>query len=182
MELRQSVFIATSLDGFIARSNGDIEWLTGEAEESDEETYGYNEFIESVDALVMGRNSFEKVLSFDEWPYEVNVFVLTRRPLKIPEHLLERVSVTSGNPVDIVDRLSEKGYHHLYVDGGQTIQHFLRAGLIQEITLTRIPVIIGSGIPLFGPLKKDIRLHHLSTRTFDNGFVQSKYRVDHDRF
>lgn len=180
--LTQSVFIATSLDGFIARKNGDIDWLTGREDgpEGDEaEPYGYEAFINSIDAIVMGRNSYEKVLTFDKWYYTKKVFVLTNRPLDIPAHLSGKVEGTSGQPKEVVEELADKGFHHLYVDGGKTIQQFLNAGFIQEMTITRIPVLIGEGIPLFGPVIHDIQLEHIDTKTFESGFVQSKYKVNH---
>ncbi len=173
---KQSVFIATSLDGFIARRNGDIDWLT-ENEQSDED-YGYSEFIASIDALVMGRYTFEKVLSFGKWPYKGPVIVLSTRSIEIPKRL-SQVQQFSGSPAEIVDQLAGKGYNHLYVDGGKTIQGFLRAGFIQKLTITRIPVLIGEGIPLFGRVEKDVRLEHLSTKTYQNGFVKSRYRIIH---
>lgn len=176
MKLKQSVFIATSLDGFIARSNGDIDWLT-EGEEFQED-YGYSKFIASIDALVMGHHTFEKALSFGEWPYKGAVIVLSSKSIDIPKRL-KQVQQLSGSPAKIVDQLVSKGYNHLYIDGGKTIQQFLRAGFIQEMTITRIPILIGEGIPLFGPIKNDIRLQHLSTQTYRNGFVQSRYKVIH---
>ena len=184
--MRASVFIATSLDGFIARTDGDIDWLDGPQRgeqdsvgpDEDGEDHGYQEFIETVDFLVMGRNSFEKVLSFGvAWPYEKPVVVLTRRPLDIPDELAACVEVMSGSPADIVARLRKRGAQHLYVDGGKTIQTFLDAGLIQRLVITRIPILLGDGIPLFGPLSKDIPLRHIATRTFEGGLVQSEYEV-----
>lgn len=175
---KQSVFIATSLDGFIARSNGDIDWLT-EGEEASGD-FGYDEFIASIDALVMGRHSFEKVLSFDTWPYDLPVVVLSSQTLEIPGQLQQKVSHLSGSPTRIVNQLAGKGYEHLYIDGGKTIQQFLRAGFIQEMTITQIPILIGEGIPLFGPVEKDIKLKHIATKTYDNGFIQSRYAVNHD--
>jgi dihydrofolate reductase len=176
--MRVSVFIATSLDGFIAREDGGIDWLPSD-ESFDGEDHGYQEFIDSVDALVMGRNTYELVQSFGiDWPYgEKPVFVLTTRPLEIPENIADSVSVLSGSPAEIVQRLEEQGYQHLYVDGGATIQGFLREGLIQTLIITRIPVLLGGGIPLFGAIPHDIRLRHIETRQFDNGLVQSKYEI-----
>lgn len=179
MNLRQSVFIAASLDGFIARANGEIDWLDFDYGESDGGDYGYEAFFASVDALVMGRNSFEKVLSFGgEWYYEDKpVFVLSSGKVHIPDKLSATVSAMSGQPGDLVEQLAKKGLTHLYIDGGQTIQRFLNAGLIQKMTITAIPILLGDGIPLFGPLNNDIRLRHLSTKAFSNGFVQNTYEV-----
>jgi dihydrofolate reductase len=172
--VRASVFIATSLDGFIARSNGDLDWLpAGGGEE-----HGYDAFIATVDALVIGRNTFETVLTFDAWPYGPKpVFVLTNRPLPVPAPAGAVVESMSGPPSEIVSRLAARGIRHVYVDGGITIQQFLRAGLIQRLTITRIPVLLGSGIPLFGALPGDVRLQHVATRQYVSGMVQSEYTV-----
>jgi dihydrofolate reductase len=174
--MKASVYIATSLDGFIARPDGDIDWL-GEPSK-DGEDYGYQKFIDTVDFLVMGRNTYEKVLSFgQQWPYSKPVVVLTSRLLKVPDELAKSVETMSGSPADVVDELSKRGVEHLYVDGGKTIQTFLNADLIQRIIITRIPVLLGEGIPLFGPLNKDIRLMHVETRAFADGIVQCEYEV-----
>jgi dihydrofolate reductase len=176
--MKASVYIATSLDGFIAREDGSVDWLpTGESASG--EDYGYHKFMDSVDALVMGRNTFELVLSFGgDWPYgEKPVIVLTSRPLEIPDSIPDSVSVMSGPPAEIVQQLGERGYQHLYIDGGATLQGFIREGLIQTLIITTIPVLIGSGMPLFGTIPHDIHLRHMETRQFDNGLVQSKYEI-----
>ena len=173
--MKASVFIAASLDGFIARADGDIDWLGGTEEGAD---HGYETFMKTVDILVMGRNTFEKVLSFGgAWPYEKPVAVLTHRSLEIPDKLTSRVEVMSGTPTDIVAQLAKRGAQHLYVDGGKTIQAFLFAGIVQRLIITRIPILLGDGIPLFGPLVSDIQLRHIATHTFDGGLVQSEYEV-----
>ena len=178
-----SVFIATSLDGFIARKDGGIDWLPtpdpdSDSDSKDGEDYGYNDFIDTIDALVMGRNSYELVLTFDEWYYgEMPVFVLTNRGVEIPERLRKTVSQMSGEPQEIVEQLAKKGYHNLYIDGGKTIQGFLNAGLIDEMTISTIPVLIGSGIPLFGPTEEDNHLEHIKNNSFPNGLIQHKYKV-----
>lgn len=170
--MKASVFVGTSLDGFIARVNGELDFLPQDAE-----SHGYEEFIASIDALVMGRNTFETVLGFGgAWPFEKPVFVLSTRPLAtVPAGAgVERLS---GEPAEIVTHLAARGIDHIYVDGGITIQRFLNAGLIQRIIVTRVPVLIGSGIPLFGPLAQDIRLRHVVTRPYASGLVQSEYEV-----
>ena len=172
--MKASVFIATSLDGFIARANGELDWLpAGGGEE-----HGYEAFIATVDALVIGRKTYETVLSFDTWPYGVKpVYVLSTGALAPapPGAAVERLS---GAPAEIVAQLSARGIGHVYVDGGITIQGFLQAGLIQRLIITRIPVLLGAGIPLFGPLARDINLRHVGTRQYASGLVQSEYVVD----
>lgn len=172
--MNASVFIATSVDGFIARANGGIDWLPpGGGEE-----HGYDAFIATVDALVIGRNTFETVLSFDTWPYGPKpVFVLTSRPLPVPAPPGAVIDRMSGDPREIVSLLAARGVRHIYVDGGITIQRFLRAGLIQRLTITRVPVLLGDGIPLFGALPGDVPLRHIATRQYASGLVQSEYAV-----
>jgi dihydrofolate reductase len=175
---RFSVFIAVSLDGFIARPNGAIDWLTEPGEATESEDYGYKEFMGSVDALVMGRNTYELVLTFNEWPYAgKRVVVLSSGFPRIPDHLSASVECMSCSPAELALRLSENGVRTVYVDGGKTIQGFLKAGLIDEMTITRIPILLGDGIPLFGKLDRDIRFQHIVTKSFRSGFVQSRYQA-----
>lgn len=179
MTIKCSVFIATSLDGFIARRDGSIDWL----ERANQlvipgEDCGYHSFIETVDILVMGRNTYEQVLTFSEWPYpEKKLIVLSSKGAHVPQLLTNKVSVTSESPQKLLERLSNSTIKHIYVDGGQTIQSFLNAGLIDEITITTIPILLGSGKPLFGSLKSDISLQHIFNKTYPFGFVQNKYKV-----
>ncbi|HIK45454.1 MAG TPA: dihydrofolate reductase [Leptolyngbyaceae cyanobacterium M65_K2018_010] len=179
MVLKCSVYIATSVDGFIARPDGDITWLEQpEYRATPLQGLTYEDFIASVDALVMGRNTFEKVLTFGDWPYQnLPVVVLTQRPLGVPTYLAARVKVATGPPAAIVAQLAAAGKQHLYIDGGVTIQRFLRAGLIDEITLTYIPVLLGQGIPLFalGELERSLQL--IAATTSNHGLVQVRYRV-----
>jgi len=175
--MKASVFIATSLDGFIARPDGGLDWL-GDPPEEGAEDYGYKKFLDTVDVLVMGRYTYEKVLTFGEFPYgSTPVVVLSHSPVQIPESVSEFVETMSCSPVELVKLLSKRGANHLYVDGGNTIQTFLEAGLIQRLIITRIPVLIGGGIPLFGPLQRDVRLRHIDTRVFPGGLEQSEYEV-----
>jgi len=171
--VKASVFVGTSLDGFIARANGDLDFL----EAGGGEPHGYDEFIATVDALVIGRKTFETVLTFGSWPYgNKPVVVLSTRPLAPtpPGAMVERMS---GAPADIVSQLAARGIGHIYVDGGITIQRFLEAGLIHRLIITRVPVLIGGGIPLFGAVPRDIPLKHVATRHYASGLVQSEYLV-----
>ncbi len=172
--IKASVFVGTSLDGFIARPNGDLDFLPpGGGEE-----HGYSAFMATVDAVVIGRNTFDKVLTFDEWPYGSKpVIVLSTRPIDVPAVRGAVVERMAGSPPDVAARLAARGAKHLYVDGGITIQQFLQAGLIQRLIITRVPVLIGAGIPLFGALPHDIRLRHVATRQYASGLVRSEYLV-----
>jgi dihydrofolate reductase len=172
--VRASVFIGTSLDGFIARINGSFDFLPPGGGES----HGYEEFMASVDALVIGRKTYETVLAFAEWPYgEKPVFVLSSSP-PAPAPSGARVEHMSGDPRAVVARLEARGIRHAYIDGGITIQRFLQAGLIDRFIITRVPVLIGTGVPLFGPLERDINLRHIATREYVSGLVQSEYVVE----
>lgn len=179
MTLRTSVFIATSLDGYIARPDGAIDWLEqANACVPAGEDCGYAAFMATVDLLVMGRATFEKVLAFPAWPFaDRPVWVASRSGLALPGHLPPTVRVTVETPRQIVDSAQALGFRHLYVDGGQLIQAFLRDGLINELTITTIPVLLGAGRPLFGALPADVPLQLVSSRAYPFGFVQSTYRV-----
>ena len=170
--MRASVFIGTSLDGFIARLNGDLDFLPP----GGGEPHGYGEFMATVDALVIGRKTFETALTFDAWPYDKAVFVLSTRPLA-PAPAGATVERMSGAPTEIVSQLAKRGLRHIYVDGGNTIQRFLQAGLIQRLIITRVPVLIGEGIPLFGTVERDILLTPVWTRQYASGLVQTEYVV-----
>ena len=176
-----SAFIATSLDGYIARPDGSIDWLNDvQGVIPDGEDCGYLDFMASIDALVMGRHTFERVLAFDEWPYEaLPVYVMSRSLVTIPMALAGSVHSWQGTPSTLVEQLGAQGLRRLYVDGGQTIQGFLRAGLLDEITITVVPLLLGAGRPLFGPLDRDVELTLLYSRAYEFGFVQSTYRVEH---
>jgi dihydrofolate reductase len=168
------VFIGTSVDGFIARLNEDLDFLP----EGGSEPHRYNELIASVDAIVIGRKTFEKVLSMEAWPYgDKRVVILSSGPLDLSAARGGVVEQMAGPPAEIVSQLAARGVHHLYIDGGITIQRFLRAGLIQRLIITRVPVLIGEGVPLFGTLSRDIRLRHVATRHYPSGLVQSEYEV-----
>jgi dihydrofolate reductase len=171
--MRASAFVGTSVDGFIARRNGDFDFLP----EGGGEPHGYDEFMASVDVLVIGRNTFEKVLSFEQWPYgDKRVVVLSSRAIapNIRGAVIEHMS---GSPAEITARLAASGAGHAYIDGGITVQRFLRAGLIQRLVITRVPVLIGEGIPLFGALPHDVQLRHVLTTTYPSGLVKSEYEV-----
>ena len=179
MRIKCSVFIAASIDGFIARPDGDIEWLhRPEYESSGLNGITYESFIATVDGLVMGRKTLEKVLSFPEWPYEgTPVIALSHQTLQIPAHLQDKVEVLAADVSTLVEQLAERGMKHLYIDGGQTIQAFLEAGLLNELIITRIPILLGQGIPLFGQIGHECELRHIDTWASDNGFVQSRYAI-----
>jgi dihydrofolate reductase len=182
MTIRVSVFIAASLDRFIARPDGSIDWLNeAQALVPNGEDLGFGAFMDTVDTLVMGRKTFEQVLSFGVWPYgHIPVVVLSRNPIHIPPDLIDMVSHASGSPSALLERLSTQGVQHVYVDGGSTIQGFLAESLIDQITITTIPVILGDGISLFGPLEEDVRLAHVETVAYDFGFVQTTYVIEKD--
>jgi dihydrofolate reductase len=169
-----SVFVGTSLDGYIARPDGALDFLPP----GGGEPHGYDEFIASVDAIVIGRKTFETVLTLGPWPYgSKRVVVLSSRPVDLSVVKDGVVEQMAGPPAEIISRLAASGAHRLYVDGGITIQQFLRAGLIQRLIITRVPVLIGDGIPLFGALPADIRLRHVATRQYASGLVSSEYLV-----
>ena len=176
--MKVSVYIATSLDGYIARPNGDIDWLM-EADNSDgKEDYGYKEFLDSVDCMVMGRNSMEMVMSFPEWPYEgKRVIVLSNTLKEMPSQLKGKIELYSGSLIKLVAELKNDGCKRIYIDGGKTIQSFINDELITDITITKIPILLGEGLSLFGKTKNDIKLKHIESKTYSSGFVKSTYEI-----
>ena len=172
--MRASVFIGISVDGFIARPDDELDFLPS----GGGEPHGYTEFFASIDTLLIGRRTFEIVRAFPQWPYgDKRVVVLSSRPLDFSAVGGGIVEQMSGSPAEIVAKLAASGAQHVYVDGGVTIQQFLRAGLIQRLTITRVPVLIGQGIPLFGALPRDIRLRHIATQHYPSGLVKTEYEV-----
>ena len=175
--MRVSVFIATSLDGYIARADGSLDWLDAEnARVPSGEDCGYGAFMADIDVLLAGRETFDKVSTFPEWPYDgKRVIVLSHRPLSGPYvHHVERCA---GEPAEILSALKREGTRHIYLDGGRTIQAFLRAGLVDDLVITSIPVLLGRGRRLFGELAADLPLETLTSRCYPFGFVQTAYRV-----
>jgi dihydrofolate reductase len=169
------VFIAASVDGYIARADGDIDWLTKYA--GNGEDTGYGAFMDSIDGLIMGRGTFEKALSFGAWPFEKPVVVISKTLSRVRADLAGKVRLTSLAPGPLMEALAAEGWKRAYVDGGKTIQSFLKEGLIMDIVLTRVPILLGDGVPLFGTIKNDITLRHRDTIVFDSGLVQSKFDV-----
>lgn len=171
------VFIAMSLDGFIARSDHSIDWLL--RQKTDGEDHGFDAFISGVDCMVMGSGTFRTVADFDPWPYKVPVVVMSRSlgKTEIPERLQDSVEISGESPEQLMAGLKSRGWNRAYVDGEQVIQSFLRAGLIEDMTVTVIPILIGEGRRLFGALEKDIDLELTYTKSFPSGLVSNTYRV-----
>ncbi len=171
------VFIATSLDGFIARSDGDIDWLLQRDDQS--EDHGYPAFIADKDVIVMGRGSYEKELTFDAWFYDRPVVVLSQQlaDSPVPEELEGKVRFSSLTPAGLMEELERQGVRRVYIDGGQLVQSVLRDGLVADMVITTVPVLIGSGRPLFGALAQDIELKLVTSRCFPSGLVQSTYQL-----
>ena len=175
--MRTVVYIATSLDGFIARPDGDIEWLVN-IPNPDNSDFGYGEFIEGIDAILMGRNTYETALSFEAWPYNRPVFVLSNILESIPPELEGKAEIINGDLKDILKRLEAKGIKNLYVDGGRTIQSFLREDLIDEMIITTVPILLGEGIPLFGHLDDDLKFKCEKVEFISEYLVKHYYRRD----
>ena len=174
--MTNSVFIATSLDGCIADKQGKLDWLN-EIPNPDHNDAGYAAFMERMDAIVMGRNTYETVIGFDgEWPYRKPVFVLSRTLKSIPEKHQDNVELLQGTPREIIQTLHQKGHQNLYIDGGNTIQNFLRDHLIDEMIITSIPILLGGGAKLFGDLAEPIKFELVKSNVLLNAMVQNHYR------
>jgi len=171
-----SVFIATSLDGYIADKNGGINWLHS-IPNLDNDDMGYVEFINGIDALIMGRKTFETVLGFDvDWPYNKPVFVLSNKLTEIPESYKDKAFLVKGKLPEILEQIHEKGLNRLYIDGGTTIRNFLKADLIDEMILTTIPILLGGGSPLFMELPNELNFELTGAKTFLNQITQNHYK------
>jgi len=171
------IYIARSLDGYIAREDGSLDWLTEQAIEG--ENLGYEEFTLSMDVLILGRHTYEKVLSFGEWPYKLPVVVMsnTLKHSDLKENLIGKVKIWQGSPKTLMAQLALEGSKKAYVDGGQLIQSFLQQGLIKDMNITTAPILLGKGISLFGARNGEISMTHVSSTSFPSGYVQSKYEV-----
>jgi len=173
---KNSVFIAGSLDGFIADRRGGLEWLQS-IPNPDHEDMGYAEFMAGVEAVVMGRKTFETVIGFDvPWPYSKPVFVLSASMGELPVSHRGKAALVKGSAVEILERIHGEGYGRLYIDGGQTIGHFLREDLIDEMIITTFPILLGGGVPLFGGLPGELSFELAGTRTFLGQVTQNHYR------
>jgi len=172
--MKLSVFCGVSVDGFLARPDNSLDFLRA----GEQEPHGFEEFYGSVDVVVIGRKTFEVVLTFGKWFYgKKQVIVLSSRPLDLSSVKGELIDKMSGEPAEIAAQLKARGFKHAYIDGGITIQRFLAAGVIDRLVITSVPVLIGTGIPLFGPVPRDINLRHIATRCYNGGLVQSEYEV-----
>jgi dihydrofolate reductase len=169
---RCSVYIAASLDGFIARANGAIDWLS--VVERPGEDYGFKDFFDSVDALVMGKKTYETALGFDTWPYAGKRVVVLTHSARAPRYGEE---IVSGDLTELTERLGSEGVKHVYVDGGSVIAQFLAARLIDDVTLSVIPILLGEGVPLAPRIGRDVALELTGHRAFESGLVQLRYRV-----
>jgi dihydrofolate reductase len=172
--VKLSVFCGVSVDGFLARPDHSLDFL----ETGEQEPHGFEEFYNSIDVVVIGRKTFDVVLTFGEWPYgKKQVVVLSSNPLNFSSIKNGVVEQMSGEPSEVVTQLKARNFKHAYIDGGITIQRFLSSGMIDRMIVTRVPILIGTGIPLFGPIPHDINLRHVATRTFKGGLVQSEYEL-----
>ncbi len=168
------MYIALSLDGQIARADGGLDWLET-VPNPDGSDFGFAEFLSRVDALLMGRATFEKVLSFGEWPYSLPVFVASSTLQGVPEALSGKAEILSGTAEEMRAALQARGYENLYIDGGRLIQNFLKADLIDELILTRFPILLGEGIPLFSALPAPLPFEHVETELIANMLTKSRY-------
>ena len=171
------IYVATTLDGFVARSDHQLDWLM--KQNTNGEDHGYEAFVDSVDGIVMGRGSFENVLTFGEWPYPKPVVVMSKTlsDADIPGKLRDKVRLVDLEPPELMRLLHDEGWSRAYIDGGKLVQSFIRHGLIEDIVLTTVPILIGDGRRLFGEIDADIDLELISTTSFPSGLVRTSYRI-----
>lgn len=176
MDRKNKVFIATSLDGYIADKNGGIDWLHS-IPNPDNNDMGYLKFSNGIDALVMGRTTFETVISFDvPWPYTKPVFVLSNKLKEIPKSHKDKAFLVKGTLIEILEQIHGRGYYRLYIDGGTTIRNFLKEDLIDEMVLTTIPILLGGGSSLFTELPNEQKYELIETKTYLNQITQNHYK------
>ena len=176
MEKKNIVFVAKSLDGYIAGKNGELDWLES-IPNPENIDLGFVSLMGEIDAVVMGKTTFEVVCSFGgEWPYNKHVFVLSNSLKELPEKLNKKTTLLKGSPQEILNNIHDKGYFKLYIDGGRTVQRFLKEDLIDELRITTIPILLGGGFPLFGALSKPMKFEHLKSTVFLNQIVQDHYK------
>lgn len=184
--MKCSVFIATSADGYIATAEGSVDWLHSagnqDADMSENPDMGFNDFIASVDCMIMGRKCMETLAAFElppeQWPYgNIKIYVLSHSVKVAPENLRDKVEMYSGDILTLVNRLDGEGYKNAYIDGGATITSFLNHQLINEMIITKAPVVLGNGIPLFGKIDQPIELEQASAQAFPNDYIQVRYTV-----
>lgn len=185
--MKCSVYIATSVDGYIATPDGGVDWLhtSGNLEaDMGSEDMGFQSFMDSVDCMIMGRKCMEMISSMnltpEQWPYgDVRIVVLSNTVKEPPENLREKVEMYSGDIQELILKLESSGFKHAYIDGGSTITSFVNLKLINEITITKVPVLLGEGIPLFGKINKSVKLENAEASAFPNDFIQVKYSVNY---
>ena len=176
MENKNKVFIAASLDGYIADKNGGIEWLHS-VPNPDNLDLGYNNFISQIDAIVMGRVTFETVCGFDvDWPYTVPVFILSNSMNEVPEDYNEKAYHVNGSLSEVLNQIHQKGYYRLYIDGGTTIQNFLKEDLIDDMIITTIPILLGGGFPLFSEMQHVLDFELTDSKVYLKDTVQNHFR------
>ncbi|MEH6404404.1 MAG: dihydrofolate reductase family protein [Sneathiella sp.] len=171
------VMMATSLDGFVARKDHTLDWLTKQRVSNEE--HGFEKFQESVDVIVMGSRSFKTVLGFGGWHYLKPTVILSNSmsTKDIPAELRDKIEISNLKPVKLMEMLQQRGCKRVYVDGGAVVQSFMRLGLIQDMKITLIPILIGEGIKLFGKLDGDIDLKVESVNHFKSGLITTHYTV-----
>lgn len=187
--MRCSAFIATSADGYIATPDGGVEWLASagcaDVDKSEPDDMGFKAYIASIDCLIMGRKTLQKLASFnltdEQWPYgDRRIVALSRSQKSLPANLSGKAEFYHGSIPDLLAKLQSEGHQQAYIDGGETITAFIEQRLLDEITVTVAPLLLGEGIPLFGRLSQSVPLHQTRTRHFPNGFVQLHYRLRDD--
>ena len=171
--MKTSIYIGTSIDGYIAREDGSIDWL--ENYNNNEIFKNYSEFIKKIDAVIIGKGTFEKVLTFPSWPYDKMVFVLSSSIKKLSNNIKGKAEVISMKPKEVLNILNSRNFTTVNIDGGKVIQSFLRDDCIDEMIISKVPVLLGKGIPMFSQLDSELLFNHIGTNVYSNGLVMSRY-------
>lgn len=174
--MTNTIYIAKSLDGYIAKKDNNLDWLN-EFPNPERNDYGFDEFTKRIDAVIIGKNTFEVVLSFGQWMYNKAVFIISSQLKSVPKNLINKAEILNEKPQSVVNLLNSRGYKNLWIDGGKVIQAFLKARLIHEIIITTVPIILGEGIPLFTKGICEQKYDHHNTEIFSSGLVKSCYKI-----
>jgi len=174
------VYIGTSLDGFISAPDGSLDWLSY-VPIPEGNDLGFSEFMERIDAVVMGRKTFQTLLGFGVgWHYPKPGLILSSTMNSAPEEFANHVQFASGTPGEVVAFAKDQGFENLYIDGGTTIQGFLRDDLIDEMIFTQIPILLGGGDRLFGDLEQPLGFELVDSRVLLGQLVKRRYERKRD--
>ena len=169
-----SIYIAASIDGYIAREDDDLDWLNTVADVN--EDYGFENFMSQIDTIILGRKTYKvaiKAYKSSDWPYTNKKIIVLSKTLKT---VIDEATLYSGDLVSLINLLYSEGTNHIWIDGGNTISQFLRLGMVDNMILSIIPILLGQGIRLFD-LNQETPCRLSSSQSYPSGLVQLRYAL-----